>query len=490
MWVLILTVRLVDAVGICGEGSRYGGTLGVRESSVQHALESIVVEYVELPIDYFSADKGQRVSCHGTVWNRYWVSWRSGGPGGPVFVYDVGESDASTNALFRLQDPASFFRHLRERYDAIDAIGIVWGYWFYGNSSPTPVDINTRAEEFSDRTTQQSLVDVDGFARQFRLASRGIDASLTLDSTIRRRRSMYADTISAANASSAPVQARIDQSVCFVPMWRGLNAYGFGNCTRDVQAAVRYVDRVFDSRNTSVADHFKILFLGLGAERNSHETFADALTTITAAWMSYGVEGGVQGLRRFCDWLETDTDGMKPALAGAQGWSGKKGVQWVVERWASYPWFTGNVNMYFETECSSRSNVPSMISWTWQYCTEWDICDRQFPNAPRDIFPSWPAVDRTNRIFGGCKEVFGYVIPGAQHCYDFRTTVMTALGGEVSRKLFMDAWSQWLRCWKLKGAHKRNEDVILSAFPRRKLLEANGRHCGTDAVLKTRLGIM
>ncbi|KAH7406450.1 serine carboxypeptidase S28-domain-containing protein [Phaeosphaeria sp. MPI-PUGE-AT-0046c] len=510
--------------------------------------ETIVPEYVKLPVDNFAASKNQAFDWHGTFWNRFWVSSRAYKPGAPVFLYDVGESDASTNALYRLQDETSFFRQIVEQYHGI---GIVWEHRFYGNSSPTLVDINTPAEDFRFLNTEQSLADIKRFADQFHRRDQGINHTLTPDVTpwvfvggsypgmrAAFMRDKYPDTIFAAFASSAPVQAAIDQSFYFEPMWRGLNAYGFGNCTRDVQAAVRFIDRMLDSNNKTAIQQLKVLFLGKGAEKNSHATFADALTTIFAAWMSYGVEGGVQGLRRFCDWIETDTDGNKPVVAGADGWNKKKGVQWVVERWASYPWFVGNVNKYMETECSGRDNIvgncdlnkkftePNIISWTWQYCTQWgmlsfsllhpqndkqltmmisgffqsanlgphqlvskynslahwkEICDRQFPSAPRDIFPAWPDVSRTNRYFGGWSirpsntywsngefdpwrtltpasiearrgvgELFGYVIPDAQHCYDFRTTGTTAKGGEVSRNLFAGALGEWLKCWRPK----------------------------------------
>jgi hypothetical protein len=540
----------------------------IQETSHQPPPESIIPEYIELPIDNFAPSKNQPYSYHGTFYNRYWVSSRTYKPGSPVFIYDVGESDASTNALFRLQDPTSFFRQLVEQYNGI---GIVWEHRFYGNSSPTPVDINTPAEDFRFLTTEQSLADVDRFAHQF--SRKDINYTLTPDKTpwifvggsypgmrAAFMRTKYPNTIFASYASSAPVQAAVDQSFYFEPMWRGLNAYGFGNCTKDIQAAVRYMDRIMDdSANQTAAQQLKIRFLGLGAEENSHATFADALTTIFAAFMSYGVEGGVLGLRRFCDWIETDSDGLMPVVAGATGWNQIKGAEWVVERWASYPWFVGNVNQYLETDCSGRDNVrgecdlnkrytePNVISWTWQYCTQWgewfffslftfsvfsiqffslltqigyfqsanlgphqlvskynslthwqEICARQFPDASPSLLPTWPDVARTNRVFGGwsirpsntywsngefdpwrtlspasaevvapnvrvtkevprCgdgqdrRELFGYVIPNAQHCYDFRTTGTMVPGGAVSRKLFTSALTKWLRCWRPKA---------------------------------------
>jgi hypothetical protein len=123
-----------------------------------------------------------------------------------------------------------------------------------------------------------------------------------------------------------------------------------------------------------------------------------------------------------------------------------------------------------------------------------DICHRQFPNAPLSLLPDWPAVEKTNAVFGGwsirpsntywsggefdpwrtlsplsgesfaprisvvmtppkCGQVtskttlFGYTIPNAQHCYDFRTTFA---GGALSRKFFTNALTGWLKCFTPK----------------------------------------
>ncbi|CAO2649839.1 Nn.00g011310.m01.CDS01 [Neocucurbitaria sp. VM-36] len=500
------------------------------------AAETIVPEYVELPLDNFAKEKNQAYSYEGTFFNRFWVAQSAYTPGGPVFIYDVGEANAEPNALFRLQNETSFFKQLVDSYGGI---GIVWEHRFYGNSTPEPIDVNTPPEAFRFLNTEQSLADVDRFAKQF--SRKNINYTLTPDKTpwvfvggsypamrAAFMRDKYPDTIYASYASSAPVQASVDQSFYFEPIWRGLNKYNFGNCSRDIQAATRYMDKIMDTDRAGAAK-LKVQFLGLGAANNSHATFADALTTIFATWQSYGVEGGQMGLRRFCDWIETDPDTQK--LAPAEGWAKSKGANFTVGRWASYPWFTNNVNTYLETNCSGKENIagncdlnrkftdPAMISWTWQYCTQWgyfqsanlgpnqlvskhnsllhqhDICHRQFPTAPRSLFPDWPAVDRTNALFGGWTirpsntywsngefdpwrtlspasaepfaprvrtftnpprcgdeqsrwELFGYVIPDAQHCYDFRTTFA---GGEVSRTYFKTALSRWLKCFQPRG---------------------------------------
>ena len=250
--------------------------------------------------------------------------------------------------------------------------------------------MNTPPEVFKWLNTEQSLADVERFAWQFK--RKNINATLTPDKTpwvfvggsypamrAAFMRDQYPDTIFASYASSAPTQAQIDMSVYFEPVWRGLNAYGFGNCTKDIRAAVNYIDQQFEK--PSVAAKLKEQFLGKGAAKNTHATFADALSVIYATWQSYGVEGGSAGLRYFCDWIETDPASNK--TAGADGWAASKGAKFTVDRWANWKPFVAVVNSYLETSCSGSATVegncdldrqftdPSMIAWTWQYCTQW-----------------------------------------------------------------------------------------------------------------------
>jgi hypothetical protein len=306
-----------------------------------------------------------------------------------VFIYDVGEANASSNALFRIQNSTSFFKQIVDQYNGI---GIVWEHRFYGNSTPGgPVNVDTPAESFRYLNTEQSLADVAAFASQFSLKDRGINYTLTPEKTpwvfvggsypgmrAAFMREKYPNTIYASYASSAPVQASVDQSFYFEPIWRGMQKYGFGNCSRDIQAATRYIDGVFDE-NGDAAAQLKVMFLGKGAEKNSHATFADALTTIFATWQSYGMEGGNTGLRKFCDWIESTNTTNTTSVQEY----GQKKIPKAVQRWASYPYFAENVNNYLETNCSGKADVagdcdlnrkftdPAMISWTWQYCTQW-----------------------------------------------------------------------------------------------------------------------
>ncbi|KAF2002172.1 peptidase S28 [Amniculicola lignicola CBS 123094] len=484
--------------------------------------EVVVPEYVKLPIDNFAKNARE----HGYFYNRYWVAQSAYKPGAPVFIYDVGEANAEGNALFRILNETSFFKQLVDKYNGI---GIVWEHRFYGNSTPEPIDINTPPEAFKFLNTEQSLADVDKFAWQF--SRPNIKYDLTPKKTpwifvggsypamrAAFMREKYPQTIYAGFASSAPTEARVDMSVYFEPVWRGMNAYGFGNCTQDIKASVQWMDKLME--NPAKAKKLKEQFFGAGAGKNSNPTFGDALTTIFYLWQSYGVDGGAYSLRNFCDWLETDPKANK--TAPEEGWAKSKGAQYVVDRWAAYPRFAPMVGYYLTTECPGECDLdlkfkdPASIAWTWQYCTQWgylqsanlgprqlvsrwnsldhqkDICHRQFPTAPRNLLPEWPAVSRTNAKFGGwdirpsnlywsggefdpwrtlsplssepfapkvrafsaaprCgegsrkSEIFGHVLKGAQHCYDFRTTFA---GGEVSRRYFTDALDGWLKCWR------------------------------------------
>src|SRR5947207_1270072 len=207
-------------------------------------------------------------------------------------------------------------------------------------------------------------------------------------------RNMYPDTIFASYASSAPVEARIDMSIYYEQVWRGMNAYGWCNCTKDIKAALNEMDA--QMRNPFSSAALKQKFLGHGAEKNSNEGFADALIYPFYEWQSYGVEGGAFGLRSFCDWLETD-----PATnqtSNADGWASTKGAQFAIDRWASWPSWTKAVNTYTPTNCtgpSGNSSInstqpvdcnldgaftdPASVSWTWQYCTQWGTFSQCFP---------------------------------------------------------------------------------------------------------------
>ncbi|EOD48584.1 putative serine family protein [Neofusicoccum parvum UCRNP2] len=534
--------------GLYPDGSPIDVPAGIKVSKIytpavgaaaNNTTEVINPEFLTLPLDHFGSDEA------GTFENRFWVA-ESGykGAGHPVFIYDAGEADASTNALFRLQNETSFFKQI---VDSFGGIGIVWEHRYYGESVPVNISLDTAPEDFIYLTSEQALADVPVFAANFS-RSNFPDVDFSPSSTpwifiggsypgmrAAFMREYYPETIFASYASSAPVQAQNDMSVYFEPVARGLNAYGFGNCTKDIHAAILYMDDLLEDETAGAA--LKEQFLGRNAANNSAATFGDALSTIFWYWQGYGVE---YGLRQFCDWIETDHGAYNASngtVAGADGWAASRGADFVVKQWASYPDFAATVNSFLDTNCEGpnapsnttatecnldkRFEDPATISWTWQYCTQWgflqsanlgpnqivsrwnslqhqaDICRRQFPTASLDLIPAWPRDNETNESLGGwdirpsntywsggefdpwrtlsplstedfaphpvltqtapaCNvstsqdEIFAYTIPGAQHCYDFKTYFAP---GAISRKYFTDALTEWLKCFKPSGGY-------------------------------------
>lgn len=82
--------------------------------------EKIAEEYVALKLDQFGKSKE-------TFNNRFWVAESGYKAGGPVFIYDVGEADASGSWQFRLQNETSFFKQI---VDQFGGVGIVWEHRF------------------------------------------------------------------------------------------------------------------------------------------------------------------------------------------------------------------------------------------------------------------------------------------------------------------------------------------------------------------------
>lgn len=101
-------------------------------------------------------------------------------------------------------------------------------------------------------------------------------------------RAKYPTTFLAAYASSAPVQARIDMSVYFEQIARGIIEFGFGNCTRDMHAAVQQIDKQL--RLPATAAELKRKFLGNGSEGVENGGFGLALSLVLYNWQAWGME--------------------------------------------------------------------------------------------------------------------------------------------------------------------------------------------------------
>lgn len=414
---------------------------------------------------------------------------------------------------------------------------------YYGDSLPYPITNNTPPEHWAYLNNAQALADLPYFAKNFtREKYPDLTPSLTpwvmvggsysgMRSAFTRNK--YPETIFASFASSAPVEARLDMSVYFDQVYAGMIANGHLNCTRDIKAALEYIDGEL-AKNGSSAAAIKQSFFGKGAEKNNNGDFTAALAGIFGFFQAYGLGGGEGSLEAFCEHIETDNDTL--TIAGASGFAPYRGKEFVAKRFASWPPFVALVNYNYDTNCGQldpdqplscilnpKSTDADTISWTWQFCTEWGYfqsnnigphsllskyqsleyvqytCNRQFPEAvAQGLLPEHPLVQATNNQTGGWTirpsntywsggqfdpwrtlsplatesfapqhvrftteipkcgvetaedTVFGYIMPNAEHCFDFQTNFGP---GKISRGYFHKALKEWLPCFNGTGRH-------------------------------------
>ena len=319
---------------------------------------------------------------------------------------------------------------------------------YYGDSLPYPITNDTPPEHFKYLTNKQALADLPFFAQNFTrdgyahidLTPSGTPWVMIGGSYSGMRaaftRNEYPDTIFASLASSAPVQARVNMSMYFDQVYDSMVAHGRLNCTRDVKAALEYIDGEL-GKNTTSAAAIKRQFFGVGAENNSNGDFTTALAGIYGYFQGYGLGGGDGSLGDFCDHLETDPETLAPA--GPQGFAPFRGSEYVAQRFAAWPIFLELVNFNYDTNCAGldptqplscvlnpKATDPDNISWNWQSCTEWGYfqinnfgphsllsryqsleymqytCNRQFPEAVQTgLLPDHPLADAMNKETGG-----------------------------------------------------------------------------------------
>ncbi|KAI5782653.1 serine peptidase, family S28 [Geopyxis carbonaria] len=394
------------------------------------AVPTVSWENVSLPIDYSG-------NYYGNFTNRYWVVDEYYEPGGPIFVFDTGESNGGQGYLGYLTRNTTFFnRYLRE----FKGLGIVWEHRYYGESLPFPISLNTTSEEMQYLTTENALKDFDVFANQFSWKNSTVSPKLAPWVVVGGSypgmraaflRHLYPDTVYAAYAASPPVQAQVDMSAYYEQVYRGLVNYGLSNCTSRIKLAVDYIDSQLAYPAASAK--IKQKFLGRTAEANSNAGFADALSMVLWGWQSGGVDATI---RSFCDHLDASAPGSETLATREKG-------KHFSNAWAAWPPFSAIVSSYTGSTCEGATPLPDgaplpdcrlddrftgtlSISWTWQYCTEWgffqstnagphavgskynsqshqqELCYRQFPDGlSSGLLPRRPRTAAINAVTGG-----------------------------------------------------------------------------------------
>jgi Serine carboxypeptidase S28 len=330
------------------------------------------------------------------------------------------------------------------------------------------ITANTPAENFQYLTHAQAIADLPYFASNFSLSEipyedlspKGTPWIMIGGSYSGMRtaftRNEYPETIYAAYASSAPVQAQLDMSVYFEQVYRGMVANGYEGCANDLHVAMSYVDSQL-ALNGSASDDVKKLFLGEGGEENSDGDFTSALSYMYGTFQAYGMGGGNTGLGSLCDWMEaqpTSTrvatptttatatkrsarnpvsrirgrhrislpeevveevvaeaveelmdEPMQATSTPTSGWAPYVGNRAVAERLASWPQLLPLINSYANTECNSetgsddcalggRLTDAASIAWTWQYCSQWGFfqSDNMSPDPTHGLLSTYQSL--------------------------------------------------------------------------------------------------
>ncbi|KAE8149662.1 serine carboxypeptidase S28-domain-containing protein [Aspergillus avenaceus] len=521
-------LQLASVLGIDGFTARFHSDILAETARSRSSRSKIQARNISLPIDHDDPSVG-------TYDNRYWVSTEFYKPGGPVFVFDAGESAADPYADVYLGGGDNFFTQYLKDFHGV---GIVWEHRYYGESLPFPVNLSTPNEHFEYLNNRQALADIPYFADTFKVNGTdlspdsapwimfggsypGMRAAFT--------RNEYPDTIFASFAMSAPVEARVNMTVYYEQVYRGMVYKGYGGCAKDLKTINDYIDGQLDKKGEA-AENIKRLFLGKEGVKNSPGDFTATLVSIYSYFQSYGMGGGESGLSALCAHLDRNSS--------ATGVAPTVGARQLTERFARWPMLLPLINGFASSNCKGQDNTtavscdlsqrvsdPSSISWMWQYCTEWgylqadnrgphsllskyqtleyqqELCFRQFPGAKKSgLLPAHPEVNETNEDTGGWKirpsntfwtagqfdpwrtltplsnetfapqdvhttsnipkcgvetdenVLFGYLIPNAEHCFDFDLTYPPA---EKSRQLFKAALRKWLPCWNKQS--KRNK---------------------------------
>ncbi|KAF3933763.1 hypothetical protein ABW19_dt0208639 [Dactylella cylindrospora] len=429
---------------------------GPAPSAPEPESKKPVEMFVEMPLDHNG-------TTNATFKNRYWIYDGVYVPGSPIFVFDGGENDIEGTVDIWLTEPSSFFYDFLKEFSGL---GIAWEHRYYGKSVPETISTATSPEMLQYLTTEQALEDFVYFAEKFELANY---TSSELDLTPKGTpwifvggsypgmratflRQKYPNTVFAAYAGAAPVQARIEMGSFYEQIYRGMVHYGLASCANTIRSGIKYIDGEL-TKGGDAAAYIKKMFLGRGGDENSNGHFAQLLATHFWAFQNGGIDGGLGSggasewtIKALCDYLTKRYVSGEEKIAPEEGWEAEMGGAWIAEHWAMYPniklmgdWYGGghcggyktmnvtdSLSGYYNCDLEWIWSNPNDVSWRWQYCTEWGyfqvanvgpnqivskfvdveyqkgLCHAQFPTGNSSGFlPDFPNADRMNSIYGG-----------------------------------------------------------------------------------------
>ncbi|KAH6891539.1 serine carboxypeptidase S28-domain-containing protein [Thelonectria olida] len=230
-------------------------SLRKRQSDSTESYPDVPAYTFTIPVDHFD------LSDDRTYDNRFFVNDTYYKTGGPVILYDFGESGVSPRSAAESLAEHSMETAPLRLAEKLNGLVIGWEHRYYGYSRPVPLDDHTGlplsgASGYEYLTADQAIEDVAYFANNFNkstLSLNNIQSTEKLDPyhtpwifiggsypgmRAAWARLMHPELFYAAWSSSAPLETQADGSIYFNPITRSLPQ----NCTNDLKAAIQYVD--------------------------------------------------------------------------------------------------------------------------------------------------------------------------------------------------------------------------------------------------------
>jgi len=374
--------------------------------------------FVDLSIDHFGSNSA-------TFKNRYWINDTYYSSGGPVFLFDAGEGDASSYyEPFLLElDGESNVMQLAQKYHGL---AILWEHRYYGQSLPFTINEFTTGAEWQYLTLDQALEDVVQFANNFTLplgsagagklsSSDALHPSKTpwiflgasypgIRAAVLRIRNP--EVIFASWASSAPVEAQVNMASYYEAVERSLPR----NCSADWVAVTKYVDDTLNGSNITLQEQVKFdLYQAHLSGPGGNTSLVGGVTPqtlsidpMTAASylldpLTFFQSRGPASTIPFCDRLETRNF---TQTASSQGLITTGGID-----------ITFNSFIVAIAEVDYNAQVPTNIdmaayySWSWQFCSQFGFYQVADPNNQVSIVTSYLSLQAQqydcNAMFNG-----------------------------------------------------------------------------------------
>ncbi|KAL7274978.1 hypothetical protein RUND412_002091 [Rhizina undulata] len=412
------------------------------------------LQYFELPVDHFGDGSA------GTFRNRYWVDDTYYQPGGPIFLYDVGEDNAEpTLNGIAYSGPMDYVK-------TFNGLLIIWEHRFYGRSMPS-ITFSLTTENVANflqfLTIEQALEDVAVFARNFTYSkypnedmTPGNVPWIFIGASYSGARAAWSrvrnpELWHASLGSSATVELQVDNwqyyriiEEYWVCLCRAMQN-GYSNCSADLKAVADWMNSIVDDGNMTAIDDFMLdvtggsnteLFAYFSNSSSGYSNITDYrlslleqnVDIVFTDFQNFGMQGQ---LGYYCDSIqilasrEKGNNILDVGIVTTYGLPFALSIHAAVlgDLWSYYINSTDNGGLTSPLvlpqndlqqrdvgeDCSGANQAVCMdiitkIGWTWQSCTEFGNLHTYNASFTNSFIPMFISVDYAIRQ---CEFYFG-----------------------------------------------------------------------------------